>query len=582
MIGRSIEHVRQLLAPLLDSGVFGELEVHAAQRIASSCVEDMSYFDVLSVACAVWATQQGHVCFDLDDTGVWGLPKSNKAKPDLDDWIRYLGTSPLVQVCSSWDDGIDRTRPLVVHDRRIYLARQWIDEEIVASGFRERRMLPTRFIESSVVDDLFDLADRGGSQYGAVLQSLGAATSILTGGPGTGKTYTIARILVAAARLGVESIALAAPTAKAAIQMRESLTAALATGIADRGDERMRVLEHLEPTTIHRLLGVRSGTSTRFRHGTSFPLPHDLIVVDEMSMVSLPMMARLLEAVGPSSTLVLVGDPGQLDSVENGSVLRDLTDVDLGASVPISVLTSSRRNIGTLSSAFSEAVRAGDVDSAMALLEHKDEDGSLRWIESSDPLGSIDQLSAMVSAWGELARQAERGEVAAVLGALGEARILCPHRDGPHGASAWNEALSQTLSSSRDRWRPGDIVVKTHNDLSQGLSNGDIGAVIRIDGQLLFVFRHGDSEVRLPTSIDESVELAFATTVHKAQGSEFATVAVVVPPAESPLCTRELLYTGLTRAKPRAVIIGSRNDIIHAISTQRRRSSGLRERLSIR
>ena len=580
MIGQSIEHVRHLLAPFVDSGIFGDLEVHAAQRIASSCSQDLSYLDVLSVACAVWATQQGHVCFDLEDTAVWDLLKSSKSRPDPSDWIGYLGSSPLVQSCSSWDDDIGRTRPLVAHDGRIYLARQWIDERIVASGLTERRKLPTRTIDPTVVDDLFDPADRNGSQHAAVLRSLSAATSILTGGPGTGKTYTIARILVAAARSGVKSIALAAPTAKAAVQMRDSLTAALAGGIADRGDERLRVLERLEPMTIHRLLGVRAGTSTRFRHGSALHLPHDLIVVDEMSMVSLPMMARLLEAVGPSSSLVLVGDPGQLDSVENGSILRDLTDVDLGGSIPMSVLTSSRRNIGTRSSAFSEAVRAGDVDSAMALLEGKDEDASLRWIESSDPLGSIDQLSEMVSSWRELAGRAERGEVSAVLGGLGEMRILCPHRDGPHGANAWNDALSQALSSSRDLWRPGDIVVKTHNDLGQGLSNGDIGAVVRIEGQLLFVFRHGDSEVRFPTSIDESVQLAFATTVHKAQGSEFATVAVVVPPAGSPLCTRELLYTGSTRAKPRAVIIGSKSDIVHAISTQRRRSSGLRERLS--
>jgi len=162
---------------------------------------------------------------------------------------------------------------------------------------------------------------------------------------------------------------------------------------------------------------------------------------------------------------------------------------------------------------------------------------------------------------------------------VNEARILCPHREGPYGVTTWNTEISDALEASRDRWRVGDIVIKTRNDLRQGLANGDVGVVTRVDGALSFLFRHGDSAIHVPVSIDDAVDLGFATTVHKAQGSEFTTVGVVVPPAHSPSSTRELLYTALTRAKPRVVLIGTKEDIAHAVSTQRRRWSGLADRL---
>jgi len=578
MIGGRLALVRSLLAPWIDAGIFGSLEVHAADRIAGSVVENLTAFDALSVASAVWATQQGHVCFDLRDENPWGsLPTAHR--PDRDAWMSHLATSPLVQTTASWSDGCDSARPLVMCDRRLYLTRQWIDEAIVADELHRRLETPIRDVDFEVIDQLFELDDRGGPQYRGVLEGVRARTSILTGGPGTGKTYTIARILVAAVRHGVRSIALAAPTAKAAVQMRDSLSAALAADLSGLDEDQRHLLERLEPSTIHRLLGSRQGSSTRFRHDAARRLPHDLVVVDEMSMVSLPLMARLLEAVDSSTTLVLVGDPGQLDSVENGSVLRDLTVLDLGPTMPVTVLTDSRRNRGTRSSAFSDAVRIGDTDRALEILGAADDDGTLRWIETAEPLSAIPQINDIVDSWRALAGRLIDGEGDRVLARVNEARILCPHREGPYGVTTWNTEISDALEASRDRWRVGDIVIKTRNDLGQGLANGDVGVVTRVDGALSFLFRHGDSAIHVPVSIDDAVDLGFATTVHKAQGSEFTTVGVVVPPAHSPSSTRELLYTALTRAKPRVVLIGTKEDIAHAVSTQRRRWSGLADRL---
>lgn len=579
MIGERTAHVRHLLAPWIEAGIFGPLEIHAAERIAGACVPRLALFDVLSVACAIWSTQQGHVCFDLDDTSVWNsLPMIHH--PDTTDWREYLSNSPLALCVNDWDAVPDTTRPLVVRGRSMYLARQWIDEGVVADHLRRRRALSLRSVDRKAIDSLFAPEDRDGRQYQGVVRSLEARTSILTGGPGTGKTYTIARILVAAVRHGVQSIALAAPTAKAAVQMRDSLTAALASDIPGLDEGQRRLLERVEPSTIHRLLGHRPGTATRFHHDSTRRLPHELIVVDEMSMVSLPLMARLLDAVDSTTTLVLVGDPGQLDSVENGSVLRDLTDIDLGPSIPTTVLQGSRRNIGTQSNAFAEAVRFGDADRALTILGGGDEDGSLQWVETPDPLVGVSALADVIGSWHKLRESASRGDLEAIVQSVNEARVLCAHRDGPYGVEVWNQELSRVMVDSRDRWRVGDIVVKTRNDLGQGLANGDVGVVARVEGALVFVFRHGDSAVIVPVAVDDAVELAFATTVHKAQGSEFAAVAVVVPPAESPLNTRELLYTAMTRAKPRAILIGTRQDVIHAVSTVRRRWSGLAERLT--
>lgn len=578
MIGARTDQVRGLLRPFLEAGIFGALEVHATESIASACLSSIDTFDAVSLASAVWATQQGHVCFDVDNTVPWG-PLAPSRRPDPEAWSTYLASSPIVHLASDWNDVPDGTTPLIVHDRRIYLLRQWMDEKVVADRVLHRRTLADRVVDTSIVDELFDSEDRSGRQYEAVRHGLRARTSIVTGGPGTGKTYTIARLLVAAAHTGVGSIALAAPTAKAAVRMRESLVGALADDLLDLSVDHRRLLERLEPVTIHRLLGSRQGSSTRFHHGVGRHLPFDLVVIDEMSMVSLPLMARLLEALDDETSVVLVGDPDQLDSVENGSILRDISDVDLGSSIPLTVLETSRRNRGTRSSAFATATRLGDGDGVRSLLVESDDDETLRWIETATPLAAIASLSDMIGVWRDLARFARAGDIAQALDMVDLARVLCAHREGPYGVTSWNAHLSEAIADSRHRWRPGDIVVKTRNDLGQGLSNGDTGVVVRVEDELLFAFRHGTDVVRVPVAVDDAVQLAFATTVHKAQGSEYQHVAVVVPPASSPLSTRELLYTAMTRAKPRATLIGTVSDAVHAVETRRTRTSGLGDRI---
>lgn len=577
MSSDSLTLVRRQLRSFVDAGVFGTLEVHAAHRIVRAVRHDIDIDDSLAVACAVWATQQGHVCFDLDDVSIWRAVRSHDTI-DPDAWKERVLTSSLVARPDSWDEPSDPLRPLVAFDHKLYLARQWDDERSVALSMRARLHRPTVSIDSSILDDLFEEADRGGLQYVAVRRSLEAETSIVTGGPGTGKTYTVARMLVAALRNGARRIAVAAPTAKAAVQLRESLAGALSHATLD-GDHRA-ILDGVEPMTIHRLLGHRSGSATRFRHDSHSTLALDLVVIDEMSMVSLPLMARLLEALQPSTRLVLVGDPGQLDSVENGSILRDLVQIDFGTALPMTTLELGRRNAGTRAHSFAESIRQGAERSVIeSTVTEEIHDGTLSFIQTAAPLAALEELSGIIDTWRHLAAAAERGDIEAVRREVDAARVLCAHREGPYGVAMWNQALAATMSTTTNRWRVGDIVVKTRNDLGQGLSNGDTGVVMRLEDDSFFVFFHGDSVVTIPVSVDDAVEQAFAVTVHKSQGSEYGTVAVIVPPKTSPLCTRELVYTAMTRAKPSVIVVGTIDDVAHAAATRQVRYSGLPSRL---
>lgn len=592
------DRVSMALAPFVASGVFGPVEVHGASYICQAIQENPSYFDLLSVATAIWATQQGHICAELEslekmrgntfgevrDDSMVGEP-SHVPWPSFDEWERQLLASSLVHCPTSWVEPALAIRPLVYFERRLYLARQWEDERVVAHllGMRFQQVLQEA--DSSLLEGLFDAPSPDDRQVEAVQKSLTSRTSILMGGPGTGKTYTITRIL--SANLSAHQaesdlpfrVALAAPTAKAAARMRESLTDAISQEGHPFPDDHVDILAQLEPLTIHRLLGYRPGSGTRFAHDGKKPLDFDLIIIDEMSMVSMPLMARLLEAVDPRTRLVLVGDPGQLASVENGSIFPDLSRLENRFSHSTTTLEISRRNSQSSSSDFTSAVRLGDSKRALGIIDSKP-DETLRFIESSDGFkGAESQIGEIIKAFLAVQDLARENNVEGALEATNRIRVVCAHRNGSYGVAIWNTQIAKSIHKKRLNWNVGDIVVKTRNDIANGLANGENGVVVGQGNDLMFVFRRGADIVERPISSVDDVELAYATTVHKAQGSEFGTVVVVVPPKESPLCTRELLYTAATRAKPNLIIIGSRPDIEHAITNQRPRYSGLVDRL---
>jgi exodeoxyribonuclease V alpha subunit len=408
--------------------------------------------------------------------------------------------------------------------------------------------------------------------------------AVVAGGPGTGKTTTVARIVAllleqaAAAGAPAPLVALAAPTGKAQARLSESVHDAAAE--LDVGDDVRAQLLALEASTLHRLLGWRPGSHSRFRHDRGNRLPHDVVIVDETSMVSLSQMARLVEAVRADARLILVGDPGQLTSIEAGAVLGDI--VGAGDGDGIVVLDRVHRFGGAIAR-LAEAIRRGDGDAAIAALDE------VTWIPvdaatADDALDSV--RDAAVATARAVIDAARGGDGDRAIAALGAFRVLCAHRRGPHGVGAWTARIEGWLADAIDgfgaggEWYVGRPLLVTENDYGLQLFNGDTGVVIAgRPGQASAAFeRHGHAVEFSPTRL-AAVDTVYAMTVHKSQGSQFETAAVLLPEPGSAILTRELLYTAVTRAQRELILVGTEAAIRSAVTRPVARATGLGRRL---
>jgi exodeoxyribonuclease V alpha subunit len=590
----------EFLAAFRAAGVLTAADVHTAAVLARLSGEDRP--DVLlAVALAVRAPRHGHVCADLSTVarsavaeadGQDGGPTSVEDLPwptDPRSWADEVASSSLVTAVPA---------PLVVDGTRVYLERYRQYETDVVQQFVRRAR--DRQVVVDVDDDLLvTLLDGDGSEHqrAAVQRAVRSGLSVLVGGPGTGKTRTVAALLATLLADGRPlDIALAAPTGKAAARLAESFRAAARTLPADLGDR----LAAAEASTIHRLLGWQSRSTSRFRHDAGNPLPHDVVIIDETSMVSLPLMAKLLDAVRPDAQLVLVGDPGQLASVEAGSVLGDVAGPVLAtdgstndrpgplSGVVSSLVYSHRFPPGSPLDRFARAVRQGDADEAIGVLgdERSDqaERGALSWHPVSADSGSgVDLIRSLALPAAESVVTASvAGDEQSALDALGSVRILCAHRRGPFGVDRWNLSMEAWLAEAGHRtagWYAGRPLLITANDYPNRLFNGDLGVVVRHDGRPQVAFLESPSPRLVAPSRLNDVETVHAMTIHKSQGSEFDHVVVVVPSSDSRLATRELLYTAVTRAQSRVTLVGDEASIRASIERRVVRASGLADRL---
>jgi len=623
--------------PFIEAGVFTVAEIHAANRIVdavfAAAKATPTFLDRLAVAVAVWAPVNGHVCADLKNIDSQVMSEFRHVEytdvaerpilpwPTFEDWTRHIMNGPLVGNPVEID--IDVQKPLVLDGGNLYLTRQWIDEGVVARDLGNRLMLDKQGLSGNAsdwLDGIFDPTDDK-LQYEAVVNALSHNTTVLLGGPGTGKTYTIAAMVHAFFRehqsRGATTdlrVALAAPTAKAARQIGSSIAGSLKSTTFPQtfAPELQRIGQ--SASTIHRLLGTQWRNRGRFKHNRQNFLPYDVVVIDEVSMVALGLMARLLEALSPETRLVLVGDGEQLKSVENGAVLPEIAALrDAEVDFPIVTLEKNRRQmdetgklnrIGELAKLMRQSEQTSEstayVTSVFDFLR-ADGDDSVSWIElpdeKADPLDRatvVDRLKDDLGAFDRAKEAALAGNAEVAIAELSRIRVLCGHRVGRYGVKEWNSALSRQLGISLDRTSPGLPLLNTKNDLRTGLVNGDTGIVIEENKNPVAVFSvvrqiidvEGAGETSKeeierfePTSL-ESVEVSFATTVHKAQGSQYETAVVVCPPHTSPLSTRELIYTAATRATTRLVIIASPKSLGHALRTRTRRESGLARRIT--
>ncbi|MGV0652522.1 exodeoxyribonuclease V subunit alpha [Mycolicibacterium thermoresistibile] len=556
-----------LLREFAEAGVIETADVQVARRLCELGGEP----DVrvaLAVALVVRALRGGSVCVDLSAVaGQIGRPELPWPSPSA--WLDAVAASPLVTASALRVDG-----------RLVYLDRYWREEQQVCEDVltlvtarppgtapASERLFPAGYEEQRAAADV----------------ALSQGLTVLTGGPGTGKTTTVARLLALIAEQAAAAgrpplrIALSAPTGKAAARLQEAVQ--LEVDRLDLVDRRR--LSGLQATTLHRLLGPRPDSSSRFRHHRANRLPHDVIVVDETSMVSLTMMARLLEAVRPDARVLLVGDPDQLASVEAGAVLADLVDgLSARSDTRVAALLTSHR-FGESIGALAAAIRAGDADAVVEVLRAGGE--HIEWVDTEEP---AEALRAVVEPHALRLRQAAvLGDRDRALAALDEHRLLCAHRRGPYGVTYWNRQTERWLSEATGEpiwsaWYVGRPVLVTANDYGLRLYNGDTGVTVAGDDGLRAVIAGAAGRVEFATSRLSEVDTMHAMTIHKSQGSQADEVTVLLPPEDSRLLSRELFYTAVTRAKSRVRIVGPEASLRQAVRHRVVRASGLARRLS--
>ncbi len=657
------ENLFEMLDAWVERGWLKSLD-HAFTKFLLDLCPETSPDVLLAAALTSHQLGRGHICLDLsvaldDPDATLSLPPEGEKGEEMppkpsefltgflrEDWEHSLSASALV------GKGAGNT-PLVLSSGRLYMRRYWRYTQDVAKGVKDRIAVPVLPPENILprLDELFDRLRTPAEKERTEVhwQSIAAAVaarssfSVISGGPGTGKTTTVVQLLgllqgQALEQGGKLRIHLAAPTGKAAARLTESIGKAV-----DQLPENVRKEVPVAVTTLHRLLGSRPGTR-HFTHNPMNPLHVDLLVVDEASMIDLSMMAALLSALPKNARLILLGDKDQLASVEAGSVLGDLcrnaekpgyseetrdwigrnTGYSLDAYTGngilldqhIVVLRKSHRfgensgignlarwvNAGDPKRVFSVLKRGyGDInrmplndtgDPEFAALVLDGNPSSFTPPEGADrPVGYRAYLSLIKQGPEGRGAEAEGRWLNAVIDTFGRFQLLSALRKGSWGVEGLNERTAeilheQGLTKATAGWYPGRPVLVTRNDYSLGLMNGDIGILLPVTDEgalrgkvLRVVFPMADGTLKkvLPSRLND-VETVYAMTVHKSQGSEFEHTAMVLPDHMSPVLTRELVYTGITRARSYFTLVTPRGRLLsEAVERRTLRASGLGE-----
>ena len=598
--------MQKLLLEAVEQGVLRQLDVQFAMMVAGH--EQPAV--MLAAAILSKDAGDGHVCLPLsrlvvDDKTSAALQACFAMLGETIDWQNTLLGSSAVSTG-------DAATPLILSAGRLYLNRMWRYELAIARFFNEANQ-PLQYDAKQLqhtLDTLFASTESVNWQKVAAAVALTRRISVISGGPGTGKTTTVAKLLAALIQMAGEQkcrIRLAAPTGKAAARLTQSLGGTLhSLPLTDAQRQRFPN----EASTLHRLLGAQPG-SQRLRYHAGNPLHLDVLVVDEASMIDLTMMSRLIDALPPHARVIFLGDRDQLASVEAGAVLGDICHyASVGYTTPrakeLAQLTNApiegepslvagalRDSLCLLQKSYrfgsdsgigqlAAAVNRGDRQAIKAVFSGSFSDIEKKQLQTGEEyLAMLDDALLGYQRYLTCVQQQESPE--AVIAAFGEYQLLCALREGPFGVAGLNERLEQVLVQKRkmarqqhSRWYEGRPVMISRNDSALGLFNGDIGIALDRGQGLRVWFQMPDGSVKSvqPSRLPEH-ETAWAMTVHKSQGSEFDHAALILPAQMSPVVTRELVYTAITRARKRLSLYADDRVLAQAVTTRTERRSGL-------
>ncbi|GGK71655.1 exodeoxyribonuclease V subunit alpha [Ornithinimicrobium pekingense] len=571
------------------AGVLTAADVHIARTLAR-VTREQEEDAVIAVALASRAVRSGSVAVDLSTVAPDEGDLAELPWPDPDGWTDRVASSKLATQGA-----------LVVDQGLVYLQRYHHQEVQVVDDLRARADLGPLPVDEAVLATGLErvFPGEGYAEQRAAADALARArTGVLTGGPGTGKTTTVAGVLALLAEQAAAAgerplrVGLAAPTGKAAARVKAAVSGALEEILGRTPDPAVRAviepLGRVEAMTLHRLLGWRPDSRTRFRHDRTNRLSHDVVLVDEASMVSLTQMARLLEALRPGARLILVGDADQLVSVDAGAVLADIVAgaaLDPESSPVALARLRTVHRFGETIGALAEALRVGDADAVVAALSAGS--AEVEWVREEDPTAYLRPLLTRHAR--AVLDAARRGDADRAMQALGRHRLLCAHREGPQGVRTWNHLTETWLGEDTgltfyDPMYLGRPLLVTANDYATGVLNGDTGVVVASqtpDGTpvRMAVIEGAAGPQRFAPSRLGDVETMHAMTIHKAQGSQAEEITALLPEADSPLLTRELFYTAVTRAERTVRVVGSEEVVRAAVARRVVRASGLRQRL---
>lgn len=576
------------------------------------------------VSAVVWlllAARQGHSSILLkrlaDSPELFlGKDQKNLAEilPVFENWESLLGENPAVGL-----PGNLKGQPLVLVGGRFYFRRAYEQEVTIANRIQKLATyseVPEQKNEiKQRLTEYFDESHASNWQKAACLNALSRKLTVITGGPGTGKTYTVLRIMALLVELdsaNKERIVLAAPTGKAAARVRESVINGLE--LLDLPEEIVNKIPR-DAKTLYRLLGARQ-PGAQFRFNKENPLPYTTVIVDEASMIDLSLMSRLLEALDEHARLILLGDKHQLSSVEAGSVFADIcgseqnnvvdeTFFKLAEEAGVAIdaafvqpgiadlqksiiqLTHSRRfdsnsGIGQLAA----AIKSGNDDRVIQMLKNPELPGDIIWAGTGTKVLENVIRDKLNEQYRYFLGHTESGDK---LKKAREFQILCAHKKGKYGVTEVNTLCEQMLGIrlQSEKWYSGCPVIMTRNDYNLQLFNGDTGLCIqKPEGTLEIIFEQFDVKTKdlvirklPPSGLENELETCWALSVHKSQGSEYNTVVLVFPENISPVLTRELFYTGISRAKSRLIIVGDESIIRHSVKQVTKRYGGLKSLL---